>query len=287
VPITLVNEIEKVTHFDVLLKNLKNSNNRYYEIIALHYYLYKASKEPGDINSYYMCRDFLFSNYTLYSKKQLLSLFIHLESYCISNIEPKSIRHEEMMKLYRFMFDNEIYTFTEGGYIHHVLFRNVLFSTSLSTIEWTDAFVGKHLPKVVPGSRDSLKYLWEAHRCYLTGDFEGILKHTHKIDFNPPGLQIDVKLLYLIAYYELGYFEEARSMTDTFGKYLKYSADAAQILKEKHLNYIDIYKKLLKMKETGNTSYTEELRKEINGRKNIVKRSWLIEKADELKSIIG
>ena len=127
-----------------------------------------------------------------------------------------------------------------------------------------------------------MKYLWEVHKCFLLKDYRGVLKHTHKIDINLLFLKLDVKLFYLIAYYELGYFEEARSMTDTFYKYLKQNNDIAEIIVEKHLNYIKIFKKLLKMKETGDISGSKELEKEINSAKYIIKRLWLLEKIEEL-----
>jgi len=279
---TLVREFEKVINFETLVKNLKKNNSKYYEIVALPYYLYAASCAPGDINLYYKCRDYLFGNYKLYSKKQLFSFLIHLESLCISKIEPKNKRAEEAMKIYGFMFDKDILSFSEEEHTPLMLFRNVIFMTLLPFIEWTDAFVFKHLPKLAPQSRNSMKYLWEVHKCFLLKDYRGVLKHTHKIDINLLFLKLDVKLFYLIAYYELGYFEEARSMTDTFYKYLKQNNDIAEIIVEKHLNYIKIFKKLLKMKETGDISGSKELEKKINSAKYIIKRLWLLEKIEEL-----
>jgi hypothetical protein len=181
------------------------------------------------------------------------------------------------------MFDKKIYSFTEDGYIPHLQFRNVIFSTSLPQIEWTGSFVTGHLPFVEPGSRDSMRYLWEAQKCFLLGDFSGVLKHTHKINFDLLFLKMDVKQFYLIAYYELGYFEEARSMTDTFAKYLKQNDEIAIILREKHLNFIVMYKKLLKLKEKGEMDNANELKNEIASSKNIIKKWWLIEKIEELE----
>jgi hypothetical protein len=183
------------------------------------------------------------------------------------------------------MFDNEIYSYADEGYIPHLLFRNVIFSTGLHMIEWTESFVTKQLPRVEPGSRNSMKCLWEAQRCFLLGDFQGVLKHAHKINFDLLFLKMDVKQLYLIAFYELGYYEEARSMTDTFTKYLKHNEEVAKSLRERHLNFIAMYNNLLKLKESGDLNYSYELKEEIISTKNIVKKLWLLEKIEELEKM--
>ena len=62
-------------------------------------------------------------------------------------------------------------------------------------------------------------------------------KYINKIDFNIYFLKMDVKQMYLAAYYELGYFEEARSMIETFGKYISQNTEVANKYKEGYQNY--------------------------------------------------
>jgi len=279
----LLGEFEKAIDFDLLLKNLKLIEHEHYKTLALHYYLYKAYKDTNDDASYVSCRDLLFENYSIYSQKQLFSLCIYLEALCIRRVDLlKPEFEEEQMKIYRFMYEKKILSFTDKEHIPLPFFKNVIITAGLNMIEWTDDFVATNLPQVEPGNRQSIKNLWEARKCLLLKDYTGVIQHTHRIDFNFYLLKIEIRKLYLMAYYELGYFEEARSMAETYYKYLTQNPEVAEKLKEGNLNFVSIYKKLLKMKESKLTEKLHEVKKEIEASKHIIKRGWLLEKANEL-----
>jgi hypothetical protein len=280
---TLIEKMDEVINYDDLFANLRESNHKYYEILATYYYLYKAFKNPGDNSYYNNCRDLVFKNFARFSRQQVFGFLLHMETYCINKVhENKGEFNKEAVKVYRFMFEKDIFTHSKNDFISGVIFRNIILKAESATIDWTEKFVKKYLEKLPPELRETMKYFWEAKKGYLKQDFEKVIEAAIKIRYDVYGLKMDVKQMYLVSYYELGFYEEARSMMDSLIKYLNLNNEVVNIYREGHMNYISIYRKLLKLKEVPDIEAAGELRKEILEIKTLANREWLLEKTQEL-----
>lgn len=280
---TLFDELNKLIDFEKLLDTLKQNNYKHYEILALHYFICKAHLTPGNDEYYYKSRDLFFSGYKLYSKLQVQAIFQNLQALCLNNIDTlKKEFYDELIKLYRFVFGKNILFTSKDDYITLSLFKNIIVRANKESIHWTDEFVNDNINRLEPSSRKAMKSFWLAQKALLQKKFKESMSLIHKIDINTPVLKTDIKHLYLANYYESRYFEEARSVLETFSKYLRNNPEVSRKAAEGNLNFLAIYKKLLQAVESGTNNNNEDIIKEIHKDKLIVKRDWLLEKANEL-----
>lgn len=283
-PFNLLTALNKEINFEELLETLRTNNYKFYEIIALHYYISKAHTSEDTDKYYQLSSELFFKSYGLYNRLQLQGLFLNLQAICLDNLDKlKNAYYDDLVKLYRFIFDNNILFNTKEEYIPLQLFKNIISRSRKDLIDWTDKFVSDNLLKLEPDARNAMKNFWSAQKCILKSSYSEALNYIHKIDLNNYMLKMEIKLLYLIVYYELGHLEEARAMIDTFTKYLKQNAEVSKKFRDGTLSFLAIYVKLLKMKESRHTEKMEEVLEELKISKLITKRDWLQEKAAELE----
>lgn len=283
-PFNLLTALNKEINFEELLETLRTNNYKFYEIIALHYYISKAHTSEDTDKYYQLSSELFFKSYGLYNRLQLQGLFLNLQAICLDNLDKlKNAYYDDLVKLYRFIFDNNILFNTKEEYIPLQLFKNIISRSRKDLIDWTDKFVSDNLLKLEPDARNAMKNFWSAQKCILKSSYSEALNYIHKIDLNNYMLKMEIKLLYLIVYYELGHLEEARAMIDTFTKYLKQNAEVSKKFRDGTLSFLAIYVKLLKMKESRHTEKMEEVLGELKISKLITKRDWLQEKAAELE----
>lgn len=94
--------------------------------------------------------------------------------------------------------------------------------------------------------------------------------------------KFDVKNLMLKIYYELGLYSQAYSLIDAYKHFLDDNKEHSKIHNENYRNFLTLYSKLLKMKESGNFSELPQLLKQIRNTQSLASRIWILEKIDEI-----
>jgi len=109
-------------------------------------------------------------------------------------------------------------------------------------------------------------------------DFEKALEFTGKVNYELFVFKYDIKLLLLKIFYEKNCYEEALSLIDSFKHFLSGNKTVSEYYRNNYMLFLKYYKELLNMKIQNSTEDSELLKNKINSEKNLISKTWLLEK---------
>jgi tetratricopeptide (TPR) repeat protein len=151
----------------------------------------------------------------------------------------------------------------------------------MKEFRWLKKFIETYTEKLRPEYRENMKYLARANLDFAQGKFEKALENISKVKYDIFIYKFDVKNLMLKIYYELNLFDPAFSLIDAFKHFLSENKEHAEIYRMQYGNFLRIYGKLLKAKESGKTGEVDFLSEEVDSTEALASRIWLKEKINE------
>ncbi|HRE40450.1 MAG TPA: hypothetical protein PLG90_03875 [Ignavibacteria bacterium] len=266
------------------IENNLTSTDEKDKLINLYHYLTLAQKNPKnkkiEDNFYSMFEEYK----SKLSKNDLKKLFIGIH-YMIS------VKYEcgfyvtgnYYFNLYKSMIENGILSFDDSQYLDSILCRNIVVKY-LEYKDWVSEFIKVYIPKLKPEIKESFLHYSKAFTYLIDGDFEKSLFHLPKVESNIQIIKADVKLFYLMNYYELNYYENALSLIDSFKHYSSSDKHLKDFHTKLYKNFMKIYLKLFKIKMSGKNNEFElnKILVDLNNEYNFSHRNWLLKKTNEL-----
>lgn len=277
-----------INNFDLekLEKFLEKSDYKDKSIILIHYYLLKISSEGDNTFFYYLLRDLFYDTLTELDREEKYILFGRLINYCVQKIgknEKEFIK--EGLHVCKKMLENNAYSHSENEYMQVMTYRNInQFCISSKDYKWLEYFIEKYTECLQPELREDLKNLSYGYLYYSRKEFEKALVELSKINHEFFLFKTDLKNLMLILYYEMNYIEPAYSMVDSYKHFLSNTKEITAPYKKIFNNFLNLYFDLLKMKCGQSKEKASFIKNIILKENQLVSRSWLLEKADELIS---
>ncbi len=159
----------------------------------------------------------------------------------------------------------------------------------LENYEWVEEFIESYYENLNHDVRDNAKTLSLAFLHYGKGEFERTEELITTFQFTNPFYQVRGKILATRALYELfikdeSYYELIVSNLLAFGKYLRRNNTLGSNNKEVYIRFIQHLKTTinLKVKRQLTKQRKESLKEKLNKEKQVINRSWLMQKIDEL-----
>lgn len=225
---TLLQAMLDSIDYGKLLQRLKKDDPGRYPYIEIFYHVYMMNIEKADTAHYFRLKELL---------KKHASLFGMAENYVLWNImltrsQLNKLGNAELFGMHRHMVENGIYRLSEKENFHIVLFRNILITASaLGEYEWLEKFIGKYSDELHENHRDNMKEYSLAYLYYAKSEFGRALEHILKVKYNLFLFKLDLRILQLKTYYELGYFEEGLSLVSSSLEYIRNAKDLSPIIK--------------------------------------------------------
>ncbi len=288
------NRVYKPNYIKVLLKNLniesiisdfRNSDNILFKIIAMNFYLYKANIDEKNEGDYYTSHNLLIEISEYINKEYKISCFTNMINYCIKKLNKGNVKYRyELFDLYNEKLSqnltddlrNKSYTFNH--------FRDYVFiAISVKKFDWLENFIEKYSGFLPPEIRNDEIKISYAKLYFEKKRFKKSLLNLNGIKVSHYLQYIDTSLIKLCNYYELKEFEYAYLEIDKLKHYFRNKKNIPKTLFLNTMNFIKIYRKLIIIQidpEKIDTGYVE---KEIKSMKLISRKSWLMEKIEELK----
>ena len=111
--------------------------------------------------------------------------------------------------------------------------------------------------------------------------FELALKYLSLVKYDTFVFKFDVRTLMLKIYLELGYYEQTRSLIDSFRHFILENTSITEYIKMVHLNFIKFVNEIMRLKESKKEFDPGRLINEIT-LSQARNKEWLIEKIYEL-----
>lgn len=214
------------------------------------------------------------------------NLYFIYTSICVLKIEKgKELYKREVLETYKKMLALRIYTETEGGSFHPLLFRNIV-AAGIFTKEygWLKSFIDNYSPELNPAYRSNMLNLSSALLNFELKRYDPALENLSRINFEAFIYKVDVKFLMLKAYYELNLFDSVLNAVDSFKHFISNDRFMSERMKYVYFNFSNIVYKLAKLRESGKLEKLSKIQLEIDKLSNKINTEWLKEKATQLKS---
>lgn len=271
-------DLEKVKEF---LAGKAYENSEIAELFIAHIKLlidYKNEKYFVEF------RKLLTNNFGRLSRWGQYNMYLCLENACVRLQAVNETKYRSaQLEIYKEQLERGVYNSVEGGPIAPDMFRNIVINAlRLEEYEWVEEFIGSYTGNLMPEYRDNMYNFSMSLLSFEKCNFEQALSFISNVRFDSVVLKFDVKILTLMVYYELGYFEAAISMLDSFRHFILETPYISGYIKEIHTNFVKYLNELIKIKLSDKHYDKQLFINEVNTVK-VRNKEWLIEKAVSIK----
>jgi hypothetical protein len=264
---------------------MRASGNSLFPYLHVYFMMYNMNRDFENDEHFSVMKNILNENRDLFGSSEIYILWNMMLSYCNhkqmtgNNNFSKSI-HEIEKK----MVNEGIHRKSQDEDFHIILFRNILISaTRQKDFAWAEEFIEKYSPQLNIEHRENMRYYSMAYLSFAKKEFDKSLEYIVKIKYDLFIFKIDMKLMMMKIYFELGYEEQLYSMMETTRQYLKKTKDIVEVLKKFYFNFMKYLKELMNIKfgRKAGTDEIEILNKMITEEKYVSNQEWLMQKISE------
>lgn len=266
---------------------LRQADLSEYSFIFLAYQkLFRTFAEFEDESNYFEFKKEIYNNLDKFHDEAKGYFFKKIVDYCILKRKSKNRKTDfdlELFTVYCEMINLKLHIDVQTNYLSPELFRNILFlAIKLSKLSWAEDFIVNYAQYLPASQRKNLVNFCYSSLYFEKGDFDRAIFLISKLKLNNILIKMDTKNLLLRIYYELGYYESALSLINTYSEFLNKTKTLPVEKKENHKEYIKFTEQLLKIKNNNDKIKLELLYKEITGRNFLLNKKWLINKINDL-----
>jgi hypothetical protein len=200
--------------------------------------------------------------------------------------EGKDEYYQELFNAYGIMLERRYYTNSSNKYISQDLFRNI-FQTAIriNNLKWAEEFINKYRKELHPQNRDSMYFYCYSYIYFESGSYTRSLEFILKIKQDYFALKIDIKILLLKIYFELGMYENIYNQLDSFKHFITNHELILPAKRKKIRDFINLFERLLKAKLNDDKESVVFLLNELSAKKDKQFFGWLTEKAERIKNL--
>lgn len=219
------------------------------------------------------------------NKNLLYTFFSHLNIYYLINIaEGKKDYLRNLFENYKLMISKELYISEGRGYINFSEYRSILlYALKLKEYEWAEDYINKHKTYHNPETQKNIANYSFAYLNFEKSNYDEALNYLSKVKQDNIIIKLDSEVIYMILYFEKGYFDSALSLAET----TIHSLSANKILSKdvllNQLKFIKYFKALIKTDKVKNDkSSIEFLYNKISSEPQFRRKDWLLSKLELL-----
>ena len=212
-----------------------------------------------------------------------------LKNYCIEKIKQGNTTYLlELHKIHINTIKNKV--IFDNNQISEWTYKNIVtVGLRLKEYAWTEEFANNYKEYLPKKSAENAYTYNMANINYAQGRFDEAQSFLLNVKFKDVVYATDSAFLLLKIYYETDSLENLEQQLDTFRLMVQRNRKMSTLDKQAYLSLIRFTRHLVKLKQVQTVLGTddfvrklEKLEKEINTTKQIMNKTWLKEKLDEL-----
>lgn len=215
-----------------------------------------------------------------YAEKKLIYRNIHDIYMQMYNSGISSAKHH-IYALINEMLRDKIFNIAGGSGFELNLFRTILLG-AFDKPDWVEKIVNEYSHLLNDEVRDVMISFAFTFINIGRGNPEKALEYLCKLEYITFISKSDVKILSLMVYYDMNYYEEALSTIDAFKHYMANSKEMSSVYRTMFGNFTNYILKLFKLRESFDMNEAEYLSHQIKTVKMIGYDSWLLKKIETL-----
>ncbi|MBK8983932.1 MAG: hypothetical protein IPM38_16835 [Ignavibacteria bacterium] len=258
-------------------------------ILDLYLHLFLTFQNIENKQNYFSYKSVISKHYKELSRDELAYHYSMLISYCLihnSIVQNKPNNDNELFGIYNTFLKEKLFMDKKSQYINEDLFRNILvLSLRLKKYDWTFEFISKYSKCLHPGKYKNVVNLAYAEYYYHMGsennsliDLNKAFDYLKEIKEESFVLKYDIKILYLMLYYDLGYIENLLSQLRNYRQFLCRNLLVTEKKKKRLNKFLNILEKLTLLKEGHSKIDIAKLNLDILKLQNFNYQGWLLDK---------
>ena len=281
-----VMQLFKIIDYEKLMEfMMTSSSNKIHSMQAeINLSFYRLFNEFSNEDHYVRSKSLLIRNANLLGADEVSSFFIRLITYCrMKGTDSKTSLDfdKELFGIYKFILFKEYYKKSANNYLPVELFRMIVQQgLRMKKYIWTLNFIKNYYKKLNPEWKMNMYYYSLAEYYFRRKKFDDALRSFQKIELSHFLLKVDLKSLMLMTYFELGLFENALSVIDTFKHFLSNNEILSDSLKKRYKAFLLAVQKLITYRTSAKPAGKYIIKKSIVH--DISYKEWLNEKYNEL-----
>lgn len=270
--------------FENFLKSVNEIGYKDRNVLRLNYTMMNMFLEINDHSKYFDYKKNLLKFIKEISSESRYFYLTKLINSCKLKIRAGYFEFEkEIFNVYKFMADNDMLVEPSRKFISEFVFQDIVsYGLETEDTEWVGRFIESNIKMIIPDTREETynysKAVYEFHK----NNFEKSLELFSVLKGDLSHSKFTIRAYILKNYYELGYYDPAKSMVDTLRHFLKNAKHLNESTKNDYALFLNYYTQILSIKKNeqyeNSTSVLKKLKKEI-----FPEKFWLLAKAEELR----
>ncbi len=248
--------------------------------ISIYYYGYQSLTDMEHDVSFQLLKEQLFLHYALFDLEELRDMYILAINCCIKRINlGMSDYYQEVFELFKTGLTKDI--FLEQGVLSPWTYSNIIAS-GLKRMEydWVLNFIHSYKEKLPEKQREGFFNYNLAKFYFEKGNYREAMPLLQQMEYADLLHNLTAKSMLARMYYELGEFESLDHLLSSYKTYI-HRKKVLGYHKENHLNFIELIRKLVRILPNDDLQ-KEKLKKDIQQRKILMEREWLLSKIEEM-----
>ena len=269
---------------DSFISWLGNYPDKHTDTLVMNLSIIKCINGNYSNSAYARFKELLLKNYPLYSALEINNLFT-----CLQGIQIERYRENhpdalaEIFEVNNLILKFEAYSNYPGGNMSYGTFVTmVTIGIAKKEYGWTKDFIAKYTDLLNEKHRSSLYNYAMAELSYAEGEPGDSLKYTSKIEYEGFFMKHEVNVLKLKIFYDENDFISMHYQLDTYKKLIEGNKYVGKLQYEMYSGFLEMYSKLLKIKEKNDSTAAAILLRKIADTRNLLGKEWLTAKASEL-----
>jgi hypothetical protein len=290
--IEAVSQFLELFNFEKIVLFIRNNLKIDLPVIEIYHKLLKTFINVKDNSAY-----FDFKKTLIHNSKDLGSvdnnfLFTRLIDYCIFKknlgIDNTFDTDREIFNLLKIFIENEYYKTEMNTYLTMDLFRNVLINCiAVKELAYMEEFISNYSNKLLPKDITNVENYSFALLNFEKKNYNKALHYLNRVKFDQFVYKLDMKNLQLKINFELGYYESAISVIDTYKHFLKNNQLLSESRKVLHNNFLSYTLKLIHYKTGSEKINLSYLADRVGKSRKVFDKGWLLDKINLVNKSTG
>ena len=281
-----VTEYLKLQNVEELIHKFRKSDTLIFKVVAMKYNLYKAFEDLKNENEYFLSHKIFRDIFSELEDNYKTYIFMYMINYCIGRFNNGDDKFKfELFDLYNEKLGQNLISDLKKNSYSFNHFRDYVFiGLELEDYDWVKNFIIKYsvfLPDNLKEDEIKLSY---AKLDFEKKKFQNSLANLIEIKPTHYLLYLDTSVYKLFNYYELSEFEESIAVMNNIRQYFKNNKYIPKVYHNRHLNFIKILKKLVRLRTELNKEDPGLIKMEFEKLKEVTGKKWLTKKINEISS---
>ena len=257
--------------------------------VTLSYEYLILLKTKGKEEYYFLLKDHYFKNFEFMNDFSAYTVHMYMFGYCADKYNISGDRRfvNEGYELYRHSYLNN--RVTSGELLYPDFVNYIKIFVRAGDTELARKFIADYAAQLPKDQLDNCLNYSNAYIAHYEGDFNKALKLISKVNFPLAILKVQVRLMEVQLNFQLGYYEETRSLIESFRKTFIKEAVISDSLKESILSFLKSTINLINLKQESDK---KKIQMEVSRMKDMISKSqlnhfgikfWLEDRLNETK----